>query len=38
LRGHPTLVTPPHRALDTDLAARLWAESERLTGVKIDAI
>ncbi len=38
LRGHPTMVAPPHRALDAELAARLWAASERLTGVTFDAI
>jgi NAD(P)-dependent dehydrogenase (short-subunit alcohol dehydrogenase family) len=38
MRGHPTIVTPPHRALDPALAARLWAESERLTGVTIDVV
>jgi NAD(P)-dependent dehydrogenase (short-subunit alcohol dehydrogenase family) len=38
IRGHPTMVTPPHRALDAELAGRLWAESERLTGVTFDAI
>jgi NAD(P)-dependent dehydrogenase (short-subunit alcohol dehydrogenase family) len=38
LRGLPTLVAPPRRALDSELAARLWAVSERLTGVTIDAV
>lgn len=32
-RGHPTLVTPNDRARDEADAARLWAESVRLTGV-----
>jgi len=31
-RGHPAAATIPPRALDTAAAARLWAESERLTG------
>jgi NAD(P)-dependent dehydrogenase (short-subunit alcohol dehydrogenase family) len=38
MRGHPTLVAPPRRALDPELAARLWAASEALTGVTIDAV
>ncbi len=38
LRGHPTLVAPPPRALDAELATRLWTVSERLTGVAIDAV
>jgi NAD(P)-dependent dehydrogenase (short-subunit alcohol dehydrogenase family) len=38
MRGHPTLVAPPHRALDAETATRLWAVSERLTGVAIDAV
>jgi len=33
MRGHPTMVTPPRRALDPGLAAELWAVSEQLTGV-----
>jgi NAD(P)-dependent dehydrogenase (short-subunit alcohol dehydrogenase family) len=37
LRGHPTLVPPPRRAVDAELAAALWAVSERLTGVAIDS-
>ncbi len=32
-RGHPKLVTPNNRARDAADAARLWAESVRLTGV-----
>lgn len=32
-RGHPTVARIPHQALDRDDAARLWSESERLTGV-----
>jgi NAD(P)-dependent dehydrogenase (short-subunit alcohol dehydrogenase family) len=33
LRGHPHLVTPNAAARDTDTARKLWALSERLTGV-----
>src|SRR5262249_38497702 len=33
MRGHPTMVAPPRRALDAKRAAALWAASERLTGV-----
>lgn len=32
-RGHPAAARIPPQALDTAAAARLWAESERLTGV-----
>jgi len=32
IRGHPTAAVIPPRALDTAAAARLWDESERLTG------
>ncbi|WP_420128222.1 SDR family oxidoreductase [Longimicrobium sp.] len=32
-RGHPAQARIPHQALDRDAAARLWSESERLTGV-----
>ena len=32
-RGHPELVQPSRRAQDPELAARLWEESEKLTGV-----
>ena len=38
MRGHPTMVAPPRRALDPELAARLWAVSEALTGVTIDGV
>ncbi|HZQ79292.1 MAG TPA: oxidoreductase [Acidimicrobiia bacterium] len=31
--GHPVRETPGRRARDPDVAARLWEESERLTGV-----
>jgi NAD(P)-dependent dehydrogenase (short-subunit alcohol dehydrogenase family) len=33
-RGHPTIVSPRHTALDREAAARLWAISEELTGVR----
>lgn len=36
--GPPTIVTPPRHALDTEVAARLWTVSERLTGVAFDAL
>jgi NAD(P)-dependent dehydrogenase (short-subunit alcohol dehydrogenase family) len=32
-RGHPTAAKVPSQALDANTAARLWIESERLTGV-----
>jgi len=32
-RGNPVLAKIPAKALDTEVAARLWTESERLTGV-----
>ncbi|MDQ1080637.1 SDR family oxidoreductase [Pseudoroseomonas cervicalis] len=32
-RGHPTDAKPPPQALDAGVAARLWEESLRLTGV-----
>jgi len=32
-RGFPTVAKSPPQSLDTEAAARLWAESERLTGV-----
>lgn len=31
-RGYPTLAKRPPQSLDTHVAGRLWAESERLTG------
>lgn len=37
LRGHPVPVGRSAAALDEEAAARLWAESERLTGVKFPA-
>jgi hypothetical protein len=33
MRGHPTLVQPTPEAQDADIARRLWAVSEELTGV-----
>ena len=33
MRGYPELVQPSRRAQDPAVAARLWAESEKLTGV-----
>ncbi len=36
--GHPTRVTSNARSLDRDAATRLWALSERLTGVGYDAL
>jgi NAD(P)-dependent dehydrogenase (short-subunit alcohol dehydrogenase family) len=32
--GHPTLVRSSRRSRDTELAARLWEQSEKLTGVR----
>ena len=32
-RGYPKIATVPPQALDASVAARLWAESERLTGL-----
>jgi NAD(P)-dependent dehydrogenase (short-subunit alcohol dehydrogenase family) len=32
-RGYPELVQPSRRAQDPEMAARLWEESEKLTGV-----
>ena len=37
LVGPTTFVRPPRRARDTAAAARLWAEAERLTGVRLPA-
>jgi NAD(P)-dependent dehydrogenase (short-subunit alcohol dehydrogenase family) len=37
LVGPATTVTPPRRARDTAVAARLWSEAERLTGVSMRA-
>jgi NAD(P)-dependent dehydrogenase (short-subunit alcohol dehydrogenase family) len=34
MRGAPVIVRPPFQARSTDTARRLWAESERLTGVR----
>jgi NAD(P)-dependent dehydrogenase (short-subunit alcohol dehydrogenase family) len=35
LVGPTTFVRPPRRARDTAVAARLWTEAERLTGVRL---
>ena len=35
LVGPTTTVRPPRRARDTAIAARLWSEAERLTGVTV---
>ncbi|GAA2849188.1 SDR family oxidoreductase [Pseudonocardia halophobica] len=37
LVGRPAVAKPTRKALDADVAARLWAEAERLTGVSVDA-
>jgi NAD(P)-dependent dehydrogenase (short-subunit alcohol dehydrogenase family) len=37
-RGHPTVARIPPQALDTDATARLWSESERLTGVSFSPV
>jgi len=37
LVGPTTFVRPPRRARDTEAAARLWTEAERLTGVHLPA-
>jgi NAD(P)-dependent dehydrogenase (short-subunit alcohol dehydrogenase family) len=37
LVGPTTFVRPPRRARDTVAAARLWAEAEQLTGVRLPA-
>lgn len=36
-RGYPTVARVPPQALDADTSARLWVESERLTGVAFGA-
>jgi NAD(P)-dependent dehydrogenase (short-subunit alcohol dehydrogenase family) len=38
LKGYPTVVPVPKRALDEMVAKRLWAESESLTGLKFGAV
>jgi NAD(P)-dependent dehydrogenase (short-subunit alcohol dehydrogenase family) len=35
-RGHPHIVSPSRAARDEQVAARLWAASEELTGVRFD--
>ena len=37
LVGPAAFERPPRRARDTAAAARLWAEAERLTGVRLPA-
>lgn len=37
-RGYPAVAKAPPQALDVDVAARLWTESERLTGAVFPAI
>jgi len=37
LVGPATAVRPPRRARDAAVAARLWAEAERLTGTALPA-
>lgn len=36
--GHPTKVEPAARAKDAELAGELWAVSQRLTGVRFEAL
>ena len=38
MRGAPKEVVPPKQALDKAVAARLWATSEKLTGVKYPSV
>ncbi len=38
LKGYPTAVSVPKRALDETIALRLWVESERLTQVNFGAL
>jgi NAD(P)-dependent dehydrogenase (short-subunit alcohol dehydrogenase family) len=38
LRGHPIKVEPAAIAKDPELAARLWAASQQLTGVRFEAL
>jgi NAD(P)-dependent dehydrogenase (short-subunit alcohol dehydrogenase family) len=38
LNGRPGRVQPAAHAFDTTVSARLWEESQRLTGVSIDAL
>ncbi len=37
-RGHPRLVSPNRAARDREAAARLWALSEQLTGVRFEPV
>ncbi|WP_343315709.1 SDR family oxidoreductase [Brucella sp. BE17] len=36
VRGYPTEAKLPHKALDTEVAERLWEASQQLTGVSFD--
>ncbi|MGH2545693.1 MAG: oxidoreductase [Actinomycetota bacterium] len=38
MRGYPTAVRPSRRALDEDVARRLWEFSEGLTGIRFDPV
>ncbi|GAC1326759.1 MAG: oxidoreductase [Mycobacteriales bacterium] len=38
MRGAPTEAKPPRQARNDDDSARLWAESEQLTGVRFDRL
>jgi NAD(P)-dependent dehydrogenase (short-subunit alcohol dehydrogenase family) len=38
MNGAPGAVKPAAHALDADVAARLWTESERLTGIRFEAL
>jgi len=38
LKGYPTAVPVPKRALDGSVAKRLWVESELLTRLKVGAL
>jgi len=38
IRGYPTKVEPSDAAKDPELATRLWAVSQQLTGVRYDAL
>ena len=37
LVGAPAIARPTKKGLDRDVAARLWAEAERLTGAALPA-
>ncbi len=38
MKGYPVAVPIPKTAQDADVAKRLWAESERLTGIRFSAV